>query len=247
MECFDTHIHSEGKGITELSKMANSGIKIAVSCAYYPIKPTHYYTLIDMFRKISSFEVNRGKKAGIELIPAVGIHPRCICDEWDKALNWIEENGRVIGEIGLETGSKEEVEVLTKQLSLAKKLDLPCIVHTPRKNKKAVTEKIIDVLKKSGICEDLVVVDHINRENLEIVLKSGYWMGLTVQPGKLSEGEAVSIIEEFGFERFLLNSDTGFNDLECLTVAKTVKILLEKFDKKDVKKVAIENGMKIFR
>ncbi len=247
MECFDTHIHSEGKGITELKEMSDNSIKFAVSCAYYPIKPTNGYTLIDMFRKISSFEVERGSKVGIKIIPAVGVHPRCICDEWKKAVEWIEENGKIIGEIGLEIASDEEIKVLLEQLKLAKELELPCIVHTPRKNKKKITDKILDTLKKSGIDSELVVVDHVNLEIVEKVLNEGYWAGLTVQPGKLNVEDVLLIVEKFGFDRFVLNSDTGFNDLDCLTVAKSVKALEEKFSKFDVKKVAIENGKKIFK
>ncbi len=246
MECFDTHMHSEGKGITELKKMAESGIKLAVSCAYYPVTPTHSSTLVDMFRKLTSFEVERGRKAGIEIIPAVGVHPRCICSGWEKALEWIEENGKVVGEIGLETASDLEVEVLSAQLRLAKKLDLPCVVHTPRKNKVEVTEKVLEVVDKSGIGE-LAVIDHATSETAGKIIERGYWCGLTVQPGKISVEEAVSVIEKYGFERFVLNSDTGFNDWEMLTVVETVKALEERFDGKDVKKVAIENGLKIFK
>ncbi len=247
MECFDTHMHSEGKGITELRKMAENGIKKAVSCAYYPVTPSHSSTLVDMFRKLSTFEVERGEKAGIEIVPAVGVHPRCICNGWEDALGWVEENARVIGEIGLETASDVEVEVLFAQLKLASKLDLPCIVHTPRKNKVEVTEKILEVVKKSGIGESLVVIDHATHETAGRILEEGYWCGLTVQPGKISVDEAVSIVEKYGFEKFVLNSDTGFNDWEMLTVAETVKALEEKFDKNEVKKVAMENGRKLFR
>ncbi len=247
MECFDTHMHSEGKGITELKAMAEAGIKLAVSCAYYPVTPSHSSTLVDMFRKLTTFEVERGSKAGLRLIPAVGIHPRCICEDWQNALSWIEENGKVVGEIGLETASEVEVEVLSAQLELAKKLDLPCIVHTPKKNKLEVTEKVLEVVDRSGIGEELVVIDHATSGTVEKIIKRGFWAGLTVQPGKLSVEEAVSILENYGFESFVLNSDTGFNDFEMLTVAETVKALEEKFDSGDVKKVAVENGKKLFK
>jgi len=247
MECFDTHMHSEGKGITELKAMAEAGIKLVISCAYYPVTPSHSSTLVDMFRKLTDFEVERGKKAGLKLIPAVGIHPRCICEGWKKALNWIEENGKVIGEIGLETAGEVEVDVLLSQLELAKKLDVPCIVHTPKKNKLEVTEKVLEVVGRSGIGEELVVIDHATSETVEKIIKRGFWAGLTVQPGKLSVDEAVSIVEKYGFENFVLNSDTGFNDFEMLTVVETVKALEERFDRKDVKKVAMENGKKLFK
>ncbi len=64
------------------------------------------------------------------------------------------------GEIGLETGNDLEVEVLTKQLKLAKSLEKPCII----------TKKIIEILEKMDFPEVLAVIDHVN---------SGYYAGLT--------------------------------------------------------------------
>ena len=78
MEVFDTHIHSEGRSIENLEEMAKNGIKKAITCAYYPIEPKFAETLIDLFRKLTTFEVEREKSVGIEIYPAIGIHPRCI-------------------------------------------------------------------------------------------------------------------------------------------------------------------------
>jgi predicted metal-dependent TIM-barrel fold hydrolase len=248
MEVFDTHIHSEGRSVEDIAKMAEEGIKKAITCAFYPIQPKFPETLIDLFRKLTTFEVERGKSAGMEIYPAIGIHPRCIPPNYRKVIEHMEMECVAFGEIGLETGSDLEVEVLEEQLKLAKELDKPCIIHTPRKNKLEVTKKTIEILQKLEFPEDLAVIDHVSRETVKIVLDSGYYAGLTVQPGKLSEEDVYSIVSEFGVERFVINSDTGFDNADMFATTKTVKTLMDKgIAKDDVKKLAMDNGLKIFR
>jgi hypothetical protein len=249
MRCFDTHIHSEGRSVEDLTLMAKEGIKAAVTCAFYPIKPLYQETLIDLFRKLVEFEKYRGKKAGMDLYAAIGIHPRCIPSKYSKVLEFMEEDDKSIafGEIGLENATSEEIEMLTEQLKLAKKLDRPCVVHTPKNNKKAVTEKTIDVLDEIGFPDSLAVIDHVSPEIVEIVLKKGYYAGLTVEPGKLSSEEVISIIDKFGIEKFVLNSDTGFSPSEKIAVARTAKLLLDKFGESDAEKVAWKNAVEFLR
>ena len=247
MECFDTHMHSEGKGISELRAMAERGIKRVVSCAFYPVKPSSPETLIDEFRKLETFEVERAEKAGMKLYPAIGIHPRCIPPNYEKALKYLEKNARIIGEIGLETANDLEIEVLKAQLDIAKKLDVPCIIHTPRRNKVEITEKTLKILKEMDFPSDLAVIDHATEQTVPIIINQGYWIGLTVQKGKLTKEDVARIVEKFGFERFLLNSDTGFSDEELFTTAETVEFLLERYDSGDVEKLAFKNAEKFLK
>ena len=242
MELFDSHIHSEGRSVEDLAKMSEHGIKHAVSCAFYPIKPLFAETLMDLFRKLIEYESKRGEKAGMNIYAAIGIHPRCIPREWDKVLKFMEEVEGYIafGEIGLEEASKEEVEVFKDQLKLAKKLDVPCIIHTPRRNKEAVTEKIFEILERLEFPEDLCLIDHANAAVAEKALKKGYHVGLTVQPGKLSVEDAVDIVYNFGDEYFIANSDTGFSESDFLAVYKLWKELKNE-------KVLLKNAKKFFR
>jgi len=248
MEVFDTHIHSEGRSVEDLEKMAKEGIVKAVTCAFYPIKPKFAETLIDLFRKLTTFEIERGRSAGMELYPAIGVHPRCIPPDYRKVLEHMEMDCVAFGEIGLESASDLEVEVLTEQLKLAKSLDKPCIIHTPRRNKVEVTEKTLKILKDIGFPEELAVVDHATSETVKSILNAGYYAGLTVQVGKLSAEEVYAIVSEYGFERFVLNSDTGFDKADMFATVKTVRFLEEKgIDKRDIKKIAMDNALKFFR
>jgi hypothetical protein len=122
MKIFDTHIHSEGRSIEDLAEMVGMGIEMAISCAFYPIQPLYPETLIDLFRKLTIFEIERGKKAGMRIHAAVGIHPRCIPPKYKRILDMEKSDDWVaFGEIGLESGEKKEVKVLKEQLEVAKK------------------------------------------------------------------------------------------------------------------------------
>lgn len=68
--------------------------------------------------------------------------------------------------------------------------------------------------------EDLVVVDHVRPETAEMVRNEGYWIGLTVQPGKLDVGEAVAIARTCGPEKFLVNSDVSEDPADPLAVLR---------------------------
>ncbi len=244
---FDSHMHSEGLGFSELKRLAEVGITKVCSLAFYPIKPSYPETMIDMFRKLTEFEVERCRAAGIEMYPAVGIHPRCIPPKYEVVLKHLEsKNWTAFGEIGLETASDEEIAVLEAQLRIAMKLDVPCIIHTPRNNKREVTEKTISLLKKLDFPSELAVIDHVNFDNLDLVLATDYWIGLTVQPGKLSSEDVANIVEEHGVERFMLNSDAGYRDIHFTSVAEAAKKLEERVGS-EAKKVAFENAKRFLR
>ncbi len=249
MEVFDTHIHSEGRSVEDLERMAEEGIKKAVTCAFYPIEPKFPETLIDLFRKLATFEIERGKSVGMELYPAIGIHPRCIPPKYERAVESLEEIECVaFGEIGLETASDLEIEVLKEQLKLAKRLDKLCIIHTPRRNKVEVTEKTLKILQDVSFPESLAVVDHATKDTAKMIVDAGYYAGLTVQVGKLNAEEVYEIVSELGFERFVLNSDTGFDKADMFATAKTVRFLVEKgIDKSDVERLAVKNALRLFK
>jgi hypothetical protein len=243
----DSHMHSEGLGFSELRAMAEAGIGRAVSLAFYPVKPLFPQTMVDLFRKLSEFETARCEAAGIKLYPAVGIHPRCIPPDYSSVIEFLGSGEWVaFGEIGLETAEREEIEVLKAQLEVAKEKDVPCIIHTPRSNKRVVTEKIISILNEVAFPEELAVIDHVNFENLDLVLKTNFWVGLTVQPGKLSETDVVAIVERHGVERFMLNSDVGFRDSDITAVARAARTLESKLGR-DSEKVYRKNAEKFLK
>lgn len=237
---FDPHVHSEGLGLSELKKMRESGVLQICSLCFYPIKPLFPQTLIDEFRRLEEFGNFRCSLVGLQMFHAVGIHPRCIPPDYDTVIEHLEANEWIaFGEIGLEIGSEVEKEVLRKQLEIAVSKDIPCLIHTPSKNKRVLTEKTLEILKNLNFPEELALIDHVNHENLDIVAKSGFWIGLTVQNGKLTPEDAVKIVERLGADRCIIDSDAGFGHSLVTTVADTAKLL-----EKEAKKVCFENAKK---
>lgn len=245
---FDSHMHSEGLGFSELKRLADSGIGEVCSLAFYPVRPRYPQTMIDVFRKLTEFEPLRCEAAGVKMYPAVGIHPRCIPPDYVFVLSYLEEGEWVaFGEIGLEDFTEEEVEVLKAQLELAKKLDVSCIIHTPRGEKVKATRKTIEILESLDFPPQLAVIDHVNFETIDMVFETEYWIGLTVQPGKLSPEDAARIVAEYGSERFMLNSDAGYRDVEIATVAEAAEKISEGVGKDEAEKVARKNARRFLR
>ncbi len=246
MRCFDAHIHAEGRSIEDLEKMSEAGVKYAVNCAFYPIIPKYPETFLDLFRKMTSFEIEKGREAGIELYPALGIHPRCIPPRYEIVLSEIPE-GSAIGEIGMERGEKLEIEVFEAQLKIAMENDLPCIIHTPGKMKEEITKKTLEILEKLSFPESLGIIDHVTATTIEDIMERGYHCGLSVQKGKLSAEDALKLVEKYGPERIILNSDTGFGKAQIDAVPKTYKLISERLGEEIAKKVALENAREFFK
>lgn len=248
MKYFDAHIHSEGRSVEDLITMSRHGIKAAVTCAFYPIEPLYQETMIDLFRKLSDFEVQRGVKAGMDLYSAIGIHPRCIPPAVDKVLDFMEcdDQSVAFGEIGLENTDDREVDVFVQQLKLAKKVDKCCIIHTPKNNKQQVTEKIMGILEELEFPPHRAIIDHASTANVEMILQKGYTAGLTVEEGKLSEQDVAWIVEVFGSDNMVLNSDTGFGSSIRVSVANAARLLEDKFGNEVTEKIAWRNAASFF-
>lgn len=126
-----------------------------------------------------------------------------------------------IGEIGLETGSTREKEILLAHLELGaevtgrgKKIG----IHTPRENKAEVARQTLEVLNDFTDYQPHIVVDHCTPQIIEGVLAAGVWAGVTLSPVKASVVDVLEIIRDYGasLDRIMLNTDSGtsfYNDL----------------------------------
>ena len=161
---------------------------------------------------------------------------------------WIEKKDIIaIGEIGLEDLTDKEIEIFKKQLDIADETHTKVIIHTPRKNKKEVLQKILDILPQH-IDEKLAVVDHINSNVIGDVIDRDCMIGLTVQPQKLDKFEAISILEEYGFDKFLLNSDMSNKKSDPLSIPKTIRELKRlNYENKKIDKVSKLNAKNFFK
>jgi hypothetical protein len=247
----DTHIHADARTGEDFNNMYLSGIDIAVTCAFYPYNEFNDMILLNHLRRILNYDTKRAREYGLDLKVALGIHPtNTNVDEkiiYDNLYRWIENKEIVaIGEIGLEDLTENEYRIFKKQLDIAEETKTNVIIHTPRKNKSRVLDEILNILPQH-ISPEYVVIDHINANVVENVINTDYTLGLTVQPQKMDKNEAIKILDEYGFDKFLLNSDISNKASDPLSVPKTIRELTKQnFNQKDIEKVAFKNAKKFF-
>jgi len=107
-----------------------------------------------------------------------------------------QEGVVVVGEIGLDRGTREEVKVFRRQLAIGRELGMLCVVHTPGRGRAGATEKALAIVAEVDIEPELVVIDHVNEETIAFVRASGVWTGLSLQPPKLSPERAAKLIRD---------------------------------------------------
>lgn len=225
MKYIDSHTHTYLRGPEDLQSMAIAGVEGVVICSYFPIRPGGSSTLIDLFYWLQD-EMGRLANYGITSQMAVGIHPRSIpkieVDEvMDQILNLFDHGlAAALGEVGLETGSAEEREVLAKQLRIANDYGRPMIIHTPQNNKAEIVEATLGILKEEKIDASMVVLDHLTPELVAKVKDEGAIAGLTLQPGKMTYKDVEAAISKTGPERIVLNSDLGNKPSDPLALPK---------------------------
>ena len=238
----DTHMHADSRSSEDFEKMYLAGIKTAITCSFYPYKIDNESVLLNHLNRILEYDTKRAGEYGLDLKVALGIHPTNTIENpqtiYDSLYQWIENSQIVaIGEIGLEDLTDAEIATFKRQLDIADETKSKVIIHTPRKNKKEVLAEILKILP-NHLDEKQAVIDHINPEVVGDAIKSDCMLGLTVQPQKMDKEDAIAILDEYGFDRFLLNSDISNKPSDPLSVPKTVRELeKQNYAKKDIEKI----------
>ena len=245
----DSHNHHYLSSLNILDSLHRSGLEAVVEASWIPVRPSSWETLEDVYRWIVEAEAQRLSRIGLKLIPALGVHPRCIPPRINvgRLESWLQdERVKALGEVGLESGSEEEKEAFVSQLKVAKKLDKPAIVHTPRTNKLQVASLELKLIRESGFPEEMVVIDHFNAELLSGLEKGSYMIGLSLQPGKLSVNEALKIVATLDSKRVLINSDSSTEPSEPLWGLEFLKELETK-DKQLARTLGTENASRFYK
>ncbi|MHA1129228.1 MAG: TatD family hydrolase [Candidatus Helarchaeota archaeon] len=255
MKIIDTHIHSIFRPTQFFKKYRTLGVESVITVAFYPIKPLYSQTLEDLFRWMVEHETNRLKKQGISCYCGIGIHPRSIPDNIEQSIYETMKNAIqlpdvvALAEIGLEKGLRTEIEVLEKQMALAKKSrDFPVILHTPGKNKRKITMDLLELVERFDISTG--VIDHVSPENIDLALNTKLNIGLTIQIGKLTIEQFLIIIQEYPNEihRFVINGDVGIDFANKFSVPQAIQRLRELgIDNKIIEQISYKNAEKLFK
>jgi predicted metal-dependent TIM-barrel fold hydrolase len=243
---FDTHVHMDTRPYEDFELMGVAGITHVLTLAHDPMRMSTASVLFDHFYKLINDEVRRGAENGVSVHVGLGVHPRSINDEVDAVLQELPQylshpDVAAIGEIGLERCTAAEERVLRDQLEIGY---YPKIIHTPRTGKLEAVLKIVAIVEDVGVKD--VVIDHLDRSTIAPALEAGIYVGLTVQPGKLSVQEAVSIIKEYPEAAFVVNSDMSSQRSDCLAVARVMHALSTDGYSDLARKACVQNGYDLF-
>lgn len=255
MRIFDPHIHMTSRTTDDYAAMAAHGVQALVEPAFWLGQPrTSVGSFVDYFDALIGWEPFRASQFGIRhhctiaLNPKEANDPRCR-EVLDVLPRYLAKDGVVaVGEVGYDSMTPEEDEVFAAQLELAKRFELPVLVHTPHRDKAAGTTRTLDVVRESGVPAERVVVDHLNEVTVKEVADSGCWMGFSIYPDtKMDPDRMVVILQQFGIERILVNSAADWGKSDPLrTYATGQAMLAAGFTEDDVDQVLWRNPVAFY-
>lgn len=248
----DAHLHADTRPVENFKDMKIAGISSIITLAHDPLEMKKSNVTLEHFNRIVHQEPKRITNEGINVYCAIGIHPRAIPEDYENVLEKLPEymaldNTIAVGEIGLETTASLEQEVFIKQLKYADENNYNVIVHTPRSNKKEVSKTTIKLLDEY-INPKLVQLDHIDFSIIDMVIDKEYTLGITVQPLKMSPESTFEMLEEYGYEKFVLDSDISSAPSNHMSLPET-KYLLEKnsVSQENIDKVTYKNVERFYQ
>lgn len=233
---FDPHIHMTSRTTADYEAMAAAGIRVVLEPAFWLGQPrTHVGTFEDYFSSLVGWERFRAGQFGIHHVCTMGLNPKEANDPRvapgviELLPRYLEKEGVVaIGEIGYDDMTSAEETYFAIQIELARKHDLPVLIHTPHRDKKRGTERSIALVREQRFPEDRVLIDHNNEETLPLVLDTGCWAGHSIYPHtKMDEERMVKLVQAYGAERILVNSAADWGVSDPLKVPKTAARMRE--------------------
>lgn len=234
MKIFDPHIHMSSRTTADYEAMAAAGIAAIVEPAFWLGQPrTHVGTFEDYFASLLGWEPFRASQFGIRHFCTLALNPKEANDERIAAgvvallPRYLAKDGVVaVGEVGYDEQTPAEDRWFAEQLELARRFDLPALVHTPHRDKKRGTERSLALVRDVGFPEERVLIDHNNEETLPLVLATGCWAGHSIYPNsKMDEPRMAALVRRYGSERIIINSAADWGISDPLKVPKTVAVM----------------------
>ena len=234
MQMFDPHIHMTSRTTDDYRAMAEAGIVAIVEPSFWLGQPrTHVGSFEDYFLSLVGWERFRASQFGIRHFCTIGLNPK-ETNNPDVAPGvmellpiYMEKDSCVaVGEIGFDDQTQAETKYLEQQMQLAIDFDLPVLIHTPHRDKRAGTARTIDIVKASGLAPERILIDHNTEETLPLTLDSGCWAGHSIYPEtKMDEARMVALVKRYGTGRILINSAADWGVSDPLKVPKTAEAM----------------------
>ncbi|MFW5750326.1 MAG: TatD family hydrolase [Planctomycetota bacterium] len=237
MRLIDPHIHCSSRTTDDYEAMAAAGVVAVVEPAFWNGQPrTNVGSFVDYFASLVGWERFRAAQFGIRHYCCMGLNAKEANDEAlaDEVMAILprfacKEGVVAIGEIGFDDQTRAEEKYFRAQVELARELDLPVVVHTPHRDKRAGTLRSMDLLDEMGVDPTTVIMDHNNEETVDLVRDRGYWAAFTIYPRtKMGNERMVAVVERFGVEGLIVDSSADWGVSDPLAVPKTARLMAER-------------------
>ena len=256
MKFFDPHIHMTSRTTDDYEAMRKAGIVAVIEPAFWMGQPrSHVGTFEDYFRSLIGWEPFRAGQFGIRHFCTLSLNPKEANDRHiaqgviDLLPIYLSKDTVVsVGEIGYDDMTPDEDRYFELQLELARRFELPVLVHTPHRDKKRGTERSLALIQHVGFPEERVLIDHNTEETLPLVLKTRCWAGHSIYPNtKMDEPRMVALVKRYGSERIVINSAADWGISDPLKVPKTVALMQESgISQKDIDTIVWRNPIAFF-
>ena len=253
MMFLDPHIHMTARTTDDYQAMAEAGIVAVIEPAFWLGQPrTSADTYKDYLSSLVGWERFRASQFGIKHYCTIGLNSKEANNEaLAEAVMEIlplyacKEGVVAIGEIGYDDMTPAEDKYFRLQLELAKELDLPVMIHTPHRDKKAGTSVSMDVCLEHGLEPSQVIVDHNNEETAKEVLDRGFWAGFTIYPNtKMGNERMVEVVRTYGCDRIIVDSSADWGVSDPLAVPKTAQLMaMRGIPDEQIKAVCYQNAL----
>jgi uncharacterized protein len=234
MRIFDPHIHMTSRTTDDYEAMYAAGVRALVEPAFWLGQPrTSVESFVDYFDGLLGWERFRASQFGIAHHCTIALNPKEANDPrcrgvLDLLPRYLGKDGVVaVGEVGFDSMTEAEENAFSRQLELALEFGLPALVHTPHRDKLAGTRRTLELVEAAGMPPEHVLVDHLNELTVDVVDKSGAWLGFSIYPDtKMDPDRMVAILQRRGLDRVLVNSAADWGRSDPLTTVRTAEAML---------------------
>jgi len=248
----EPHIHMYSRTTDDYQARYAAGIRDCVEPSFWLGTNRRYAgTFFDYFQLILDFETVRGRRFGVDHYAAISVNPKEAEDTGivKEVLAGMEayldhERCVAVGEIGFNNITANEQWAFIEQLHIAKRRDMPVLIHTPHVDKLRGTKRIAEIVRAEGMDVDKIVIDHNTEQTMAVSYATGCWCGMTVYPiSKLTPQRVSNIIKQFGSERLFVNGSADWGISDPLSLVKVVDYMRgDGHDEQTIQRLVFENA-----
>jgi len=257
MTIIEPHIHMYSRTTDDYQAMYSAGIRACVEPSFWMGSNRRYAgTFFDYFQIILEFETVRARRFGVDHYAAVSYNPkeaenRPLVDEVLAGIGEYLDHERCValGEIGFNNITDNEEYAFLRQLEIAKKREMLVIIHLPHFNKPAGIERTIKCLRKAGMNERKIYLDHNTEDTIDTAVKETQcYCGMTVYPiSKLSPERVSAIIKRTGSERIIVSGSADWGVSDPLSLVKVVAYMQnDGHDDQTIQRLVFDNAMTFY-